>query len=91
MPETPVHQRHKRHQAVTTAMRGEQQRDAPAFSSKYLGLEKEVDSRAKSSIEEQKNEYRAEVHEGKVRTSNFMFWSCFTMNILMLTYILHGR
>ena len=64
MPETPVQQR-KRHQAIKKALTGDQ-RNAPAFSSKYMGLEKEVDV-SKSNIEDQDNECRAEVHEGKVR------------------------
>jgi hypothetical protein len=63
MPETPVHHRQKRNQAIKNALRGDQ-KNKPAFSSKYIGLEKEVDS--KSALEEQENEYRAEVHEGKV-------------------------
>ena len=67
MPETPVHHRQKRNQAIKNALRGDQ-KNSPAFSSKYIGLEKEVDYRSKSSLEDQENECRAEVHEGKVST-----------------------
>ena len=65
MPETPLHQRAKR-SAIKTALN--KVRESPVFSSKYGGLEKEVDycSKALSSIEDQENGHRAEVHEGKV-------------------------
>jgi hypothetical protein len=66
MPETPVQHRSKRIEAVKNALRGEK-RDNPVFSSKYLGLEKEVDYRSKSSLDgSSESECQAEVHEGKV-------------------------
>jgi hypothetical protein len=59
MPETPVHARRKKH-AVGDAFRGENLKKQ-VFSSKYGGLEKEVES------EKTENGSMAEIHEGKVR------------------------
>ena len=63
MPETPIHHREQRKQAIKTALRGD--RGAAVYSSKYIGLEKEIDYRS-SSGEVHEDEHRAEVHEGKV-------------------------
>jgi hypothetical protein len=59
MPETPLHSRRKKF-AVEDAMLA-QNRNNPAFSSKYAGLEKEVEPTNKE------NGNLAEIHEGKVR------------------------
>lgn len=58
MPETPVHARRKKF-AVEDAMRG-QDRNNPVYSSKYSGLEKEVEPKKKESGN------LAQIHEGKV-------------------------
>lgn len=64
IPETPLHRRKQRKIAVRDALRGGD-RNAPIYSSKYIGLEKEVESRSKSSLGSQENEYGVQVHKGK--------------------------
>lgn len=47
---------------------GRRDRDDPVFSSKYIGLEKEVEYRSRSSLSSSQNyDHNAIVHEGKVR------------------------
>jgi serine/threonine protein kinase len=64
LPDTPLFQRKRRQQAVTEAMRRDED---PVFSSKYFGLEKETDkmfasnNNGSSFVEE---EVGAQVHEG---------------------------
>ena len=58
MPDTPLHLRRKRNEYLL-----QDRRDNPIFSSKYLGLEKEVEPIVELSKE---NEYKADVYEGKV-------------------------
>ena len=64
MPETPIHARRKQH-AIEGAILEEtagSSRGKPVFSSKYSGLEKEVEP------SEHSNPNMAQIHEGKVRT-----------------------
>ena len=66
MPDTPIHQREQRKEAIHRAFNGVR-RDNPVFSSKYKGLEKEVASfQALPSFGEEENPLFAEVHEGQV-------------------------
>jgi ribosomal protein L25 (general stress protein Ctc) len=62
MPATPIHTRRKQH-AVEEALR-KQNKNNPVFSSKYGGLEKEVEEEDKVKLSQ------AQIHEGKVR----FFW-----------------
>ncbi len=59
MPETPLHARRKQ-QAIEGAIL-EETRGQTVFSSKYSGLEKEVEA------SEHQNGNLAQIHEGKVR------------------------
>ena len=58
MPETPLDQR-RQQKAVKNALR-KANRNNPVFSSKYLGLEKEVVAQSEGA------KRVAEIHEGKV-------------------------
>lgn len=62
MPETPIHARRKQH-AIEGAILEETtgSKGKPVFSSKYSGLEKEVET------SEHGNSNMAQIHEGKVR------------------------
>ena len=71
MPDTPLHHRRKRNEYLL-----EERRNNPIFSSKYLGLEKEVEPPVELSKE---NEYMADVYEGKVS-------SCMLLPLLPLFY-----
>jgi hypothetical protein len=68
IPDTPLHQR--RQVAVQTALK-EDRKGNPLFSSKYLGLEKEVSHSTTSIFEDGGGGGgdfpQAEIHEGKVR------------------------
>lgn len=62
LPDTPVHAKRKQH-AVQDALREENLLKTQVFSSKYGGLEKEVEDL------DQENGNVAVIHEGKVRIS----------------------
>lgn len=59
IPDTPLFHRRKRDEYMRNALR-EERRHNPIFSSKYTGLEKEVEQQ-----ESKHNEIRAEVYQGK--------------------------
>ena len=70
LPDTPVNQRRKK---AIDQVRGINRRDDTIFSSKYVGLEKEVVNPSQRSLEEPAGVHHAEVHEGKVREMRLNF------------------
>jgi serine/threonine protein kinase len=79
MPETPVVHRRKRDEAINVLH--EERRKNPAYSSKYFGIEKEVEEPKKR----QENGHKAQVHEGNVSICyplvSFLLLLCFSLLI----------